>query len=69
MDTMKITSISKIPKLILYEYIFFCIIKHLTANQIEGGIKSGNLFQGTLNISMHNYLEVSKYFLIAFKYI
>ncbi|RHZ52885.1 hypothetical protein Glove_456g19 [Diversispora epigaea] len=32
---------------------------HLTANKIESGIKSGKLLQGTLNISMHNYLEGS----------
>ncbi|CAG8448990.1 9810_t:CDS:10 [Diversispora eburnea] len=32
---------------------------HLTASKIESGIKSGKLLQGTLNINIHNYLEVN----------
>ncbi|KAF0421110.1 exosome complex exonuclease RRP44-like protein [Gigaspora margarita] len=33
--------------------------EHLTTSQITNGIKNGTLHQGTLNISMHNYLEGS----------
>lgn len=32
---------------------------HLSATQISAGLKSGAHFQGTMNISMHNYLEGS----------
>ncbi|RGB37777.1 exosome complex exonuclease RRP44-like protein [Rhizophagus diaphanus] len=33
--------------------------EHLSASQITNGIKNQTLYQGTLNISMHNYLEGS----------
>lgn len=35
----------------------FTYEEHMTPVQISGGIKAGLLYQGTLNISMHNYLE------------
>lgn len=31
---------------------------HLSKMQIHSGVKSGQLLQGTLNISTHNFLEV-----------
>ncbi|OUM65449.1 hypothetical protein PIROE2DRAFT_7565, partial [Piromyces sp. E2] len=35
----------------------FTYEEHMTPVQISGGLKAGLLYQGSINISMHNYLE------------
>ncbi|CAG8461700.1 7034_t:CDS:10, partial [Cetraspora pellucida] len=51
-DILENSSNAEGDKKILYD-------EHLTASQINNGIKNGTLHQGTLTISMHNYLEGS----------
>ncbi|CAG8445251.1 12974_t:CDS:10 [Acaulospora morrowiae] len=36
-----------------------CYEEHFNATKISNGLKNGTLYQGSLNISMHNYLEGS----------
>lgn len=61
-DLLDMLAYNEIEALNAAEKKDFKYEEHLSKAQINLGIKSGLLLQGTINISTHNYLEVKSHF-------